>query len=146
VDFSYSEEQQMLQESVQKFVMQKYDFYTRDDIIKSEAGYSAENWTMFAELGWLTVPFTEEDGGFGGNAVDLMVMMEEFGKACWSSLTSPVPVMGGTLIADLGNEEQKGRADSADHGRCDDYGSSLRGAGQPLQSAQCKDHGYSRRR
>ena len=77
MDFSYSEEQQMLQESVQKFVMQKYDFYTRDDIIKSEAGYSTENWTMFAELGWLTVPFTEEDGGFGGKAVDLMVMMEE---------------------------------------------------------------------
>ena len=48
MDFSYSEEQQMLQESVQKFVMQKYDFYTRDDIIKSEAGYSAGNWTMFA--------------------------------------------------------------------------------------------------
>jgi alkylation response protein AidB-like acyl-CoA dehydrogenase len=108
VDFSYSEEQQMLQESVQKFVMQKYDFYTRDDIIKSEAGYSAENWTMFGELGWLTVPFTEEDGGFGGNAVDLMVMMEEFGKGMLVEPYLSCAVMGGTLIADLGNEEQKG--------------------------------------
>ena len=108
MDFSYSEEQQMLQESVQKFVMQKYDFYTRDNIIKSEAGYSAENWTMFAELGWLTVPFTEEDGGFGGNAVDLMVMMEEFGKGMLVEPYLSCAVMGGTLIADLGNEEQKG--------------------------------------
>ena len=108
MDFSYSEEQQMLQESVQKFVMQKYDFYTRDDIIKSEAGYSAENWTMFAELGWLTVPFTEEDGGFGGNAVDLMVMMEEFGKGMLVEPYLSCAVTGGTLIADLGNEEQKG--------------------------------------
>ena len=108
MDFSYSEEQQMLQESVQKFVMQKYDFYTRDDIIKSEAGYSAENWTMFSELGWLTVPFTEEDGGFGGNAVDLMVMMEEFGKGMLVEPYLSCALMGGTLIADLGNEEQKG--------------------------------------
>ncbi len=108
MDFSYSEEQQMLQESVQKFVMQKYDFYTRDDIIKSEAGYSAENWTMFAELGWLTVPFTEEDGGFGGKAVDLMVMMEEFGKGMLVEPYLSCAIMGGTLIADLGSEEQKG--------------------------------------
>jgi alkylation response protein AidB-like acyl-CoA dehydrogenase len=108
VDFSYSEEQQMLQESVQKFVMQKYDFYTRGDIIKTEAGYSAENWAMFAELGWLTVPFTEEDGGFGGKAVDLMVMMEEFGKGMLVEPYLSCAIMGGTLIADLGNEEQKG--------------------------------------
>ena len=108
MDFSYSEEQHMLQESVQKFVMQKYDFYTRGDIIKTEAGYSAENWAMFAELGWLTVPFTEEDGGFGGKAVDLMVMMEEFGKGMLVEPYLSCAIMGGTLIADLGNEEQKG--------------------------------------
>lgn len=107
MDFSYSEEQQMLQESVQKFVMQKYDFYTRDEIIKTEAGYSAENWTMFAELGWLTVPFTEEDGGFGGNAVDLVVMMEEFGKGMLVEPYLSAAVMGGTLVANLGNDEQK---------------------------------------
>ena len=124
MDFSYSEEQQMLQESVQKFVMQKYDFYTRDDIIKSEAGYSAGNWTMFAELGWLTVPFTEEDGGFGGNAVDLMVMMEEFGKGMLVEPYLSCAVMG---HADRRSRQRraKGRADPADHGRCDDYGSGL---------------------
>ena len=107
MDFSYSEEQQMLQESVQKFVMQQYDFYKRDDIIKTEAGYSTENWNLFAELGWLTVPFSEEDGGFGGNAVDLMVMMEEFGKGMLVEPYLSAALMGGTLVADLGNEEQK---------------------------------------
>ena len=107
MDFSYSEEQQMLQESVQKFVMQQYDFYKRDDIIKTEAGYSTENWNLFAELGWLTVPFSEEDGGFGGNAVDLMVMMEEFGKGMLVEPYLSAAVMGGTIVADLGNEEQK---------------------------------------
>ncbi|HAD70710.1 MAG TPA: pimeloyl-CoA dehydrogenase small subunit, partial [Gammaproteobacteria bacterium] len=56
MDFSYTEEQQMLQESVQKFVQKNYEFATRAKIIASENGYSNENWELFAELGWLTVP------------------------------------------------------------------------------------------
>ncbi len=69
MDFSYSEEQQMLQESVQKFVQKNYDFETRKKIMASPMGYSEENWQLFAELGWLTVPFDEADGGCGGRAV-----------------------------------------------------------------------------
>ncbi|MCY3566317.1 MAG: acyl-CoA dehydrogenase family protein, partial [Gammaproteobacteria bacterium] len=75
MDFSYSEEQQMLRESVGKFVQQQYDFDSRNRIAASETGYSDENWKLFGELGWLTVPFDEADGGFGDSAVDLMVMM-----------------------------------------------------------------------
>ncbi|HAG71387.1 MAG TPA: pimeloyl-CoA dehydrogenase small subunit, partial [Gammaproteobacteria bacterium] len=65
MDFSYTEEQQMLQESVLKFVQNQYDFATRNKIIASDDGYSKEYWSLFAELGWLTVPFDEADGGFG---------------------------------------------------------------------------------
>ena len=91
MDFSYSEVQQMLQDSVQKFVSKSYDFDTRTKIVASEEGYSKENWQLFAELGWLAVPFSEESGGLGGSAVDLMVMMEEFGKAMLvSEGTKPV--------------------------------------------------------
>ena len=69
MDFSYTEVQQMLQDSVKKFVVKNYDFDTRRKIIDSDSGYSEENWKLFAELGWLTVPFSEEDGGLGGSAV-----------------------------------------------------------------------------
>ena len=51
MDFSYTEVQQMLQDSVQKFVQKSYDFDTRNKIIGSETGYSADNWQLFAELG-----------------------------------------------------------------------------------------------
>ena len=61
MDFSYSEVQQMLQDSVKKFVNKNYDFDTRTKIIDSDSGYSEENWKLFAELGWLTVPFCEEE-------------------------------------------------------------------------------------
>jgi len=107
VDFSNTEEQQMLQESVQKFVQKSYDFDTRNQIIASEKGYSDENWALFAELGWLTVPFKEDDGGFGGSAVDLAVMMEEFGKAMLVEPFIATAVLAGGLISEQGSAEQK---------------------------------------
>lgn len=109
MDFSYSEEQQMLQESVQKFVHKNYDFDTRKKIMARDAGYSAENWKLFAELGWLTVPFSEADGGFGGRAVDLMVMMEEFGKAMLVEPFLPTAILGGGLLSELGSAGQKAK-------------------------------------
>lgn len=107
MDFSYSDEQQMLQDSVQKFVYSQYDFDTRRKIINSDAGYSAEYWSLFAELGWLTVPFREEDGGFGGSAVDLMVVMEEFGKGMVIEPFLASAVLSGGLIGELGSAAQK---------------------------------------
>ena len=108
MDFSYTEVQQMLQDSVKKFVVKNYDFDTRSKIIDSDSGYSEENWKLFAELGWLTVPFSEEDGGLGGSAVDLMVMMEEFGKANLVEPYLPSVVLSGCLISELATGEVKG--------------------------------------
>jgi alkylation response protein AidB-like acyl-CoA dehydrogenase len=107
VDFSYSDEQQMLQDSVQKFVYSQYDFDTRRKFIESDKGFSEESWNLFAELGWLTVPFKEDDGGFGGSAVDLMVVMEEFGKGMVVEPFVPTAVISGGLISELGSAEQK---------------------------------------
>ena len=107
MDFSYTEVQQMLQDSVQKFVIKSYDFDTRNSILKSEKGYSEENWQLFAELGWLAVPFTEEDGGLGGSAVDLMVIMEEFGKANLIEPYMATAVLSGSLVAGLASGDAK---------------------------------------
>ena len=97
----------MLQDSVQKFVQKSYDHDTRTKIVDSEDGYSKENWQLFAELGWLAVPFTEEDGGLGGSAVDLIVMMEEFGKANLVEPFTATAVLGGGLIAELAEGAKK---------------------------------------
>lgn len=107
MNFSFTDEQQMLQDSVQKFVRENYDFDTRKEILASDQGYSRDYWQLFAELGWLTVPFREEDGGFGGSAVDLMVMMEELGKGMVVEPFVPTAVMAGGLISALGSAQQK---------------------------------------
>ena len=107
MDFSYTEVQQMLQDQVQKFVQKSYDFESRNSIVASEKGYSAEHWQLFAELGWLAVPFTEEDGGLGGSAVDLMVIMEEFGKANLVEPFTATAVLSGSLVAQLAEGDAK---------------------------------------
>ncbi|MBN7795113.1 acyl-CoA dehydrogenase family protein [Parahaliea mediterranea] len=80
MNFDFTEEQTMLRDSVARYVQDSYDFETRRKIADSDAGISREHWRTFAELGWLSVPFAEEFGGFGGNHVDTMVVMEELGK------------------------------------------------------------------
>lgn len=108
MDFNYTEVQQMLKDQVQRFVQKSYDFETRQRLLDTEPGYSRENWSLFAELGWLAVPFTEDEGGLGGSAVDLIVLMEEFGKANLVEPFLPSAVLGGRLIADLAPAETRG--------------------------------------
>lgn len=97
----------MLQDSVAKFVAQDYDFHSRCENVDSADGFSKAHWQLFAELGWLTVPFDESDGGLGGSAVDLMVMMEEFGKGMVVEPFLASAVLSGGLIAEVGSEAQK---------------------------------------
>ncbi len=80
MDFSFNEIQAMLDDSVEKFIANDYDFETRQNYAASDKGYSPEVWQTFAELGWTSVPFGEDDGGFGGGPADLMVLMLRFGK------------------------------------------------------------------
>lgn len=80
MNFNFSEEQNLLRESISKFVQNDYDFDTRREIISKDPGYNPAHWTQFSELGWLTVPFSESTGGFGGGPIDTMIVMEELGK------------------------------------------------------------------
>ena len=65
MDLSLSDEQKQLQESAERFARDKYTFENRRKIAATEKGWLAENWAQFAELGWLAIPFAEEDGGIG---------------------------------------------------------------------------------
>jgi hypothetical protein len=80
VNFDLSEEQQLLKDSVERFVNDNYDLDTRQALSKNDAGFSDTYWQTMAELGWLGVTVPEVHGGFGGNQADTMVLMEAFGK------------------------------------------------------------------
>ena len=81
MDFSFTEEQTLLRNSVQKYLQNTYDFDTRRKIAKSEAGWRKEVYAYFAENGLLGAAIPEDFGGLGGSAVDTMIIAEEFGRA-----------------------------------------------------------------
>ena len=80
MDLSFTEVQTMLIDSVEKFITNDYSFERRQQYAASDTGYSADVWATFADLGWTAVPFSEDDGGFDGGPVELVVMMQQFGR------------------------------------------------------------------
>jgi pimeloyl-CoA dehydrogenase small subunit len=107
MDFSFSEEQTLLQDSIEKFIVNDYAFENRQKVVKDEQGFSSENWKTFAELGWLGVPFPEADGGFGGKAIEAIIMAEQFGKGLVVEPYLATVVLAGGALRVAGSTEQK---------------------------------------
>lgn len=107
MDFTVSEEQSMLADSVAKFIDNDYDFDARQKAAESDLGYSAELWNTFAELGWTAVPFDEDDGGLGGGPVEMMLMMEQFGRGLLVEPFLANIVLAGGVLRRLANDQQK---------------------------------------
>ena len=103
--FELSPEQEMLKESVEKFLQQNYDFDTRRKLASSELGYSQEYWKAFADLGWLSIPFAQENQGFGGSMVDIITITQALGKALVTEPFVASLILGGRLIEMLGGAE-----------------------------------------
>jgi len=107
MNFELSEEQKMIQQSVERFVQENYDLPKRVELSSQDPGYSKDYWNSMAQLGWLGLPFNEEDGGFGGNQIDTLVIMEQFGKGLVLEPFLANIVLGGGAIQMGGSEELK---------------------------------------
>ena len=107
MNFDFTEEQVMLRDSVARFIQDDYDFDTRNKVVSGDEGFSRDNWQTFAELGWLSIPFAEEYGGFGGNVVDTMVVMEQMGRGLVAEPYVATVLLFGGLVQEAGSEAQK---------------------------------------
>ena len=76
----YSEEQNMLRDSAERYLRDNYSFDSRQAAVKQASGFDAVQWQAFADLGWLAMTFDEDSGGFGGGALETMILCEQFGK------------------------------------------------------------------
>lgn len=112
MNFELTEERQMLQDTLRRFLSDKYDVPTRNAILESDTGMSVDLWAQLAELGILGALFSEDDGGFGGAGFDIAVVFEELGRAGVVEPILETCILGGGLIASLGNETQKGLLES----------------------------------
>jgi len=107
MNFDYNEEQQLLADSVRRYLAKDYDFEKRRKIVASAAGWSAEVWAQLAEMGVMGLPFSPDYGGFGGGAVDLMGGMEGFGEALLVEPYLATVGLAGRLVAGCGSDAQK---------------------------------------
>jgi len=107
MNFDFSEEQIMLRDSVARYIQDDYDFDTRNKIVASDEGFSREKWQTYAELGWLSIPFTEENGGFGGSDVDTMLIMEQLGRGLVAEPYVATVLLFGGLVQAAGTQAQR---------------------------------------
>jgi alkylation response protein AidB-like acyl-CoA dehydrogenase len=106
MNFDYTDEQNMLRESIAKWAAGQYDFDKRREALKSDDGWK-KNWSTFAELGLLAAPLPEEFGGLSGGPIDVGVVAEEFGKALVVEPYVPTVVIGGGALTYAGDAAQK---------------------------------------
>ena len=109
MNFDLSEEQQLLKDSVERFVNDNYDLDTRQSLSKNSAGFSDTYWQTMAELGWLGVTVPEAQGGFGGNQADTMVLMEAFGQGLVLEPFFATAVLGTRAVVSGGNADLQSR-------------------------------------
>ena len=107
MDFSFSEEQTLLRNSVSKYIADNYTYDAWRKFTRNDVGRDPKHWAQFAELGLLAAPLPEAHGGLGGGPIDTLVIMEEFGKGLVVEPFVPTVVIGGGLIARHGSDALK---------------------------------------
>ena len=107
MDFSLSEEQQMLKTSARDFLQTECPEKLVRDLEEDEKGYSPELWKKIADLGWLGLIYPEEYEGSEGSILDMAVLCEELGRAMLPSPFLSTVVLCGLTILDVGSDEQK---------------------------------------
>ena len=109
MDFSLTEFQDMLADSVGKFVDNEYPFETRLASADSDAGFGAETWANFCELGWTALPFAEADGGLDGGPLETMLLMQQFGRGLVVEPYLANIILAGGVLRRLASDAQKER-------------------------------------
>ena len=106
MDFNFAEEQKILQKTARDFLESECPSSFVLEMEDDEKGYTPELWRKMAELGWMALIVPEEYEGVGGNFLDLIVMLEEMGRACLPGPFFSTIVLGCLGIMDAGDESQ----------------------------------------
>ena len=107
MDFSLSEEQEMLRTMARDFLKTECPESLVREVEEGDRGYSPQLWRKIADLGWLGLAYPEKYGGTGGSCLDLTVLYEEIGRAMFPSPHLSTVVLCGLTILAAGSEEQK---------------------------------------
>ncbi|MGH0037449.1 MAG: acyl-CoA dehydrogenase family protein [Myxococcota bacterium] len=107
MNFDLTEEQQMIVDQVEKFVQNDSPVERFRKLRDTERGWEPEMWAAMGEYGWLGVAFPEEQGGFGGQFVDMALILEKLGHGLVPEPYIASVVLAGGLVSRLGSEAQR---------------------------------------
>jgi alkylation response protein AidB-like acyl-CoA dehydrogenase len=107
MNFSFSDDQILLKNSVRAALDEQCKPEHVRAMFDDAKGYGAELWGEMAKLGWLGLPFPEEQGGAGLGLVELALVMDEMGRAAYPGPFFATVVLGGLGIMLGGTAEQK---------------------------------------
>jgi len=107
MNLDFNEDQEILRSSAKNFAEKECPKDMVRKIEESDDGYSPDIWKKMAELGWMGIAFPEEYGGYGGDFMNLIVLMEEMGRNILPSPFFSTVVLCGLTILEGGTEEQK---------------------------------------
>ena len=104
MDFSWSPEQKMIKEAAREFLEKECPKSLVKEMMADEVGHLPDVWKKMAELGWLGLIFDQQYGGSAGSYMDLIVLLEEMGRAMLPGPFFSSVVMAGLIIAEGGSE------------------------------------------
>ncbi|MGV8057360.1 MAG: acyl-CoA dehydrogenase family protein [Smithellaceae bacterium] len=107
MDLDFTSEQTLLRDTAAKFFVNNSPYAKVREMEESEAGCDMTLWASLAEMGWLGVLFPEEYGGYGGQFIDIAIILEEMGKMVFPSPFFSTVIQSGLAIVEGGTEEQK---------------------------------------
>lgn len=107
MDFSLSQEQQLLLDSARRYIGEQYGFEQRKKILASADGYSRAIWKDFADLGFLALNVPERDGGLGGGPVETMLLGMAVGEGLVVEPYLSSAVLATRAVALLGSPSQR---------------------------------------
>ncbi len=109
MDFGFSEEQDLLRQSARDFLAKECPMTVVRRMMDDETGHSADLWKQMARLGWQGLILPEEYGGAGLDFVDLIVVLEEMGRAVLPGPFLSTAVFASVALLEAGSDEQKKR-------------------------------------
>jgi pimeloyl-CoA dehydrogenase small subunit len=107
MDFDLTDEQRLLHDSVDRLLSDHYGFAARRRYLAEPEGWSTDLWSRYAALGLLGLPWPERYGGFGRGAVEIMLVMEAFGRVLALEPFLATVVLGGTALSLAGRDAQQ---------------------------------------
>jgi alkylation response protein AidB-like acyl-CoA dehydrogenase len=107
MDFGFSEEQEMLRSSARDFLGKEAPMTFVRKMMEDDRGFTDAQWKKMADLGWMGLVVPEQYGGSGLDFVDMVVVLEEMGRAVLPGPFFSTVILGGVAITDAGTDAQK---------------------------------------